>query len=598
MRCGALLARRRPRSSGEAHADGWRRRCSGVRGAAGRDRPGALRRPRPVAGGAAGHGDHARALGHRGQRARSRVRAAAARSCSRPGAGAHVSSPLRAAAEDRAAPRSPRWRGRGRRRRSDARSAPRRTSALRRARFGARRRGGRGPTRSLPARCSMAIRHCAPTRRTIAGACAAPLRRSSADRGVGSALVVVADEHGGPTALHVPRADGGACRTGCEAWRVESRYAARRRTTIRPRSRARRSTPAARRASCAGDADLDADLRAGSPAAAGGRSPGSSRTDVRASPRALSRLGPRRVERVRDGRGRSPALRNGAGRLQPPTAASTRLGSAAGERPPMPWVNVIANETFGCLVSESGAALHVEPQQPRAPADAVVQRPRARPARRGSLRPRRGQPAPSGRHCPGPRPPAPRYEVRHGFGYTMWRHRSHGARAGRSTVFVPRHDPVQHRARAARPTSSPRPRRLSVFAYQRLVLWALAAESDRCVVTRDVARARSVAGAQPRSPTSSATVWPSPPQDRTGAAAACVTADRSRVHRPQRQLARARRRCCAAARPRWHAAARALDPCFALQIDLELAAGRDGRVRVPARRGSGRRRRAQTIVDR
>ena len=88
--------------------------------------------------------------------------------------------------------------------------------------------------------------------------------------------------------------------------------------------------------------------------------------------------------------------------------------------PPLPWTNVMANERFGFLVSETGAGYGLVRQQPREPADAVEQRPGPRSAGRGALPARRGDrtvlvlPA---------RPLAGggAYEVRHGFGYSRYR---------------------------------------------------------------------------------------------------------------------------------------------------------------------------------
>ncbi len=45
----------------------------------------------------------------------------------------------------------------------------------------------------------------------------------------------------------------------------------------------------------------------------------------------------------------------------------------AGQWTPAPWINVIANANFGCLVSEAGAGWHLVGEQPGEPADAVVQ---------------------------------------------------------------------------------------------------------------------------------------------------------------------------------------------------------------------------------
>ena len=108
--------------------------------------------------------------------------------------------------------------------------------------------------------------------------------------------------------------------------------------------------------------------------------------------------------------------------------------------PPQPWVNVIANESFGCLVSETGAGTTW-----------------CGNSREHRLTPWSNDPVldphgdalyvrddDTGAFCscwPGPAPGGD-YEVRHGFGYTACRHASDGLEI-ETTVFVARHDPVR-----------------------------------------------------------------------------------------------------------------------------------------------------------
>src|SRR5204862_460748 len=108
------------------------------------------------------------------------------------------------------------------------------------------------------------------------------------------------------------------------------------------------------------------------------------------------------------------------------------------ERPPMPWVNVIANPRFGFLVSESGAGCSW-----------------SRNSHEHRLTPWYNDPVvdPHGEAVyvrdeeagvfwsplPGPVPGGASYEVRHGFGYTRFRHASlpeeaEGAGAARALV--------------------------------------------------------------------------------------------------------------------------------------------------------------------
>jgi len=175
----------------------------------------------------------------------------------------------------------------------------------------------------------------------------------------------------------------------------------------------------------------------------------------------------------------SPPFSNGRGDFTPDgTEYVMRIEPDA--RPPMPWVNVIANETFGFLVSESGAGYTW-----------------GRNSRQNRLTPWYNDPIadPYGAafyirdddtHAfwsplPGPVPPSTAFEVRHGFGYTQWRHTRQDFEHD-VVQFVPRHDPVKITRLRLNNTGS-KARQLSIFAYHRLVLGVLPSESGRFVVT-------------------------------------------------------------------------------------------------------------------
>ncbi len=150
-----------------------------------------------------------------------------------------------------------------------------------------------------------------------------------------------------------------------------------------------------------------------------------------------------------------------------------RLQSDAGgrlKRPPLPWVNVIANPQFGFLTSETGAGYTWSQN-----------------SRENRLTPWYNDPVldPHGEALylrdeddgafwsplPGPAPqPAP-YEVRHGFGYSRYRCVSQGLEQD-TWLFVPREDPVKIIRIQLRNVSG-QPRRLSLFSYARLVLGVL-----------------------------------------------------------------------------------------------------------------------------
>ena len=147
-------------------------------------------------------------------------------------------------------------------------------------------------------------------------------------------------------------------------------------------------------------------------------------------------------------------------RLQPDASGRLCL-------PPLPWVNVIANPRFGFLASETGAGYTWSQN-----------------SRENRLTPWYNDPVldPHGEALylrdegdgafwsplPGPVPqPAP-YEVRHGFGYSRYRHVSQGLEQ-EVWLFAPREDPVKI-VRIQVRNASGQPRRLSLFSYARLVL--------------------------------------------------------------------------------------------------------------------------------
>jgi len=157
--------------------------------------------------------------------------------------------------------------------------------------------------------------------------------------------------------------------------------------------------------------------------------------------------------------------------------------------PPMPWVNVVANETFGFLTSETGAGYTW-----------------SRNSRENRLSPWSNDPIsdPHGEALylrdqesgacwsplPGPAAGAGRYEARHGFGYSRWHYEGEGIEH-QVEQFVPRHDPVKVTRVRLRNTTD-RVRRLSFCAYHRLVLGALPGESGRFVVTEFDAAANAL----------------------------------------------------------------------------------------------------------
>ncbi len=133
--------------------------------------------------------------------------------------------------------------------------------------------------------------------------------------------------------------------------------------------------------------------------------------------------------------------------------------------PPRPWINVIASEEFGFLVSETGAGCtwHRNSREHR-----------LTPWSNDPLRDPHGEAfwvrdettGACWSPLPGPMPGAGDYEMRHGFGYSVCRHEGAGI-GHETTLFAGRHDP--YRAAVIRLTNrGARPRRLALLAYCRL----------------------------------------------------------------------------------------------------------------------------------
>jgi cyclic beta-1,2-glucan synthetase len=141
--------------------------------------------------------------------------------------------------------------------------------------------------------------------------------------------------------------------------------------------------------------------------------------------------------------------------------------SGTPQRPPMPWINCLANERFGSLVGESGAAYTWSRNSQAHRITPWSNDPVCDP--HGEAFYLRDEDA--GAYwspTPGPAPDGPPYETRHGFGFTTFRHMSGGFEQ-ELTSFVPQDDPLKI-TRVRLVNVSGRARRVSLFAFQRLVL--------------------------------------------------------------------------------------------------------------------------------
>lgn len=152
-----------------------------------------------------------------------------------------------------------------------------------------------------------------------------------------------------------------------------------------------------------------------------------------------------------------------------------------GLRTPEPWINVIANPSFGFIASESGSGFtwslnsHENQLTPWSN-DHVVDTPGeaiyVRDESTGEVWSPTALPI---------RDEAATYVARHGQGYSRFRHESHGI-ALDLLQFVPTTDPIKI-SRLTLQNNSGRPRRLSVTAYAELVLGSSRSGSAPYVIT-------------------------------------------------------------------------------------------------------------------
>ena len=148
--------------------------------------------------------------------------------------------------------------------------------------------------------------------------------------------------------------------------------------------------------------------------------------------------------------------------------------------PPRPWINVLANPGFGALISETGAGCTW-----------------SRNSREFRITPWSNDPVRDSHDealylrdedsnvlwsaFPGPIPGKGPYEMRHGFGYSRCRHLGGGLEIA-TDVFVHASDPVKV-VDVSITNRGAKPRRLSVIAYQRLVMGGPPGEAARTVST-------------------------------------------------------------------------------------------------------------------
>ncbi|SDZ34062.1 cyclic beta-1,2-glucan synthetase [Jannaschia faecimaris] len=164
---------------------------------------------------------------------------------------------------------------------------------------------------------------------------------------------------------------------------------------------------------------------------------------------------------------------------------------APGVRTPAPWCNILANENFGCLVSEAGFGMTwgINSGEHRLTPwsnDPVADRPGEvlyiRDEANGDVWTTTPQPAGQEADC----------QIRHGMGFTRWRKHSHGLEQD-LLCFVPSDAPVKL-VRLRLTNRSGQDRRISGTFYAEWLLGALGSISRPHVVSRYDADLKAIVG--------------------------------------------------------------------------------------------------------
>ena len=151
-------------------------------------------------------------------------------------------------------------------------------------------------------------------------------------------------------------------------------------------------------------------------------------------------------------------------------AADVVLHLEPGHATPAPWINVIANERFGFLVSERGASTTWGPNSGERRLTPWPNDPVRDPSGE-ALYLRDEETGELWSPTPGPAGAGAAYRVRHGAGVTTFTHRGHGLEQT-LTLFVDPEEPVKLMALRLRDLWQ-RPRRVTVTAYVEWVLGVL-----------------------------------------------------------------------------------------------------------------------------
>ncbi|SPF45218.1 Protein NdvB (fragment) [Syntrophobacter sp. SbD1] len=239
--------------------------------------------------------------------------------------------------------------------------------------------------------------------------------------------------------------------------------------------------------------------------------------------------------------------------------------TAQGQVTPAPWVNVLANPQFGTVISESGSAytwsenaheFRLTPWDNDPVSDSSGEAFYIRDEERGHFW------SPTPLPCRGMTP----YVTRHGFGYSVFEHTERGIRS-ELWVYVALDAPVKFAVLKVR-NESGRSRRLSATGYAEWVLGDLRPKSSMHVITEIDPKTGAIFARNPYN-----TAF----RDRTAffdvdEASRTVTGDRTEFLGHNGTL----RDPAAMTRMRLSGkVGAALDPCAAIQVSFDLAAGQE-----------------------
>ena len=263
---------------------------------------------------------------------------------------------------------------------------------------------------------------------------------------------------------------------------------------------------------------------------------------------------------------------NGTGGFSP-DGREYVIAPRPGQRPPAPWVNVIANPRFGTVISEGGSSytwcenaheLRLTPWHNDPVCDTGGEAFYLRDEETGEVWHPTSLPSVGNMHDD---TETPAYVTRHGFGYSVFEHSECGIHS-ELTVFVAMDAAVKFSVLKLR-NDSPRPRRLSATAYVEWVLGDLRAKTAPHITTDIAADSGAIYARNPYS--NDFGDWVGFFDiDENERLFATVTCDRNEFIGRNSSL-------------RWPAAltrmrlsgrtGAALDPCAAIQVPFDLPAG-------------------------